>query len=74
MKFAAPQSKGTYHYVVYVKSDSYIDADYQVDVKVDVQPAREPEQIKYADTEDEVDEDGSEAYSEYTEGSDSDDN
>lgn len=71
MKFQAPAAKGSYQYILHVRSDSYIDADYQVDVKVDVQQAREPVQVKYADTEDEADANQSEELSEYTEGSDS---
>ncbi|KAE9547988.1 hypothetical protein FO519_008807 [Halicephalobus sp. NKZ332] len=73
LRFAAPQAKGSYQYLLHVRSDSYIDTDYQVDVKVDVQQAREPEPVKYADTEDEEDGNASAGLSEYTEGSDSED-
>uniref|UniRef100_A0AC34R9V4 J domain-containing protein n=1 Tax=Panagrolaimus sp. JU765 TaxID=591449 RepID=A0AC34R9V4_9BILA len=71
LRFAAPQAVKTYLYTLHVLSDSYLDASYQVDVKIDVHPAREPEPIKYADTEDEVEGQASEGLSEYTEGSDS---
>lgn len=36
IKFAAPQHKGTYYYNLLVKSDSYMDCDYSLDLKVKV--------------------------------------
>lgn len=34
IKFAAPQQKGTYNYNLLVRSDSYMDCDYSLDLKV----------------------------------------
>uniref|UniRef100_A0A1I8B790 J domain-containing protein n=1 Tax=Meloidogyne hapla TaxID=6305 RepID=A0A1I8B790_MELHA len=73
LRFAAPSQKGNHFYTLHVRSDSYMDFDYSVDVKMEVHPAREPPQVKYHDTEDEVDlqEKLESSEGEYTEGSDS---
>lgn len=34
IKFGAPQEKGVYYYTLLVKSDSYMDCDYSLDLKV----------------------------------------
>lgn len=73
IRFAAPPHKGHYNYMLSVKSDSYLDAEYSADVKLDVKEAKVVE-IKHDDY---VDEDDDDAHvssdEEYTEGSDSDD-
>ncbi|KAH7700231.1 Protein DNJ-29 a [Aphelenchoides avenae] len=72
LRFSAPPQKGTYYFILNVRSDSYMDSDYTVDVKMEVLPAREPPVVKYEDTEDEKEEgDASESTEDYTEGSDS---
>ncbi|CAI2298480.1 unnamed protein product [Caenorhabditis sp. 36 PRJEB53466] len=74
IRFAAPPVKGIYTYNLAVKSDSYVDAEYSVDFKIDVAEAKYVE-IRHDDYVDEDDEDAGEVSSEddYTEGSDSDD-
>uniref|UniRef100_A0A915EFI1 J domain-containing protein n=1 Tax=Ditylenchus dipsaci TaxID=166011 RepID=A0A915EFI1_9BILA len=72
LRFSAPPGKGTYYFTLNVRSDSYLDSDYSVDVKMEVHAAREPPVVKYEDTEDEDEEkDKSESSEDYTEGSDS---
>lgn len=72
IRFAAPQHKGIYTYNLSVKSDSYMDAEYSVDFKIDVKEAKFVE-IKHDDY---VDEDDDEAVvsseDDYTEDDDSD--
>jgi len=74
MKFPAPQEKGNYVLTLHVKSDSYVDCDYAVDVKLSVAEAVEVVLPKYVDTDDEQeDRDHShDELSEYTEESGSD--
>jgi len=74
LRFSAPPQKGMYYYILNVRSDSYVNADYVQEVKIQVQAAREPVQIKYEDTDDDVEHSHvSESEDEYTEGSVSDD-
>lgn len=68
IKFAAPQQKGIYYYTLLVKSDSYMDCDYTIDLKLDVHEAKEVPLIKYEDSEEEQAEDSTD----YTEDSESD--
>ncbi|VDM43129.1 unnamed protein product [Toxocara canis] len=68
IKFGAPQQKGIYYYNLLVKSDSYVDCDYSLDLKLDVQEAKEVPIVKYEDSEEEQVEDSSD----YTEDSESD--
>lgn len=72
IRFAAPPHKGIYTYNLSVKSDSYMDAEYSVDFKIDVKEAKFVE-IKHDDY---VDEDDDEAVvsseDDYTEDDDSD--
>ncbi|VDN50841.1 unnamed protein product [Dracunculus medinensis] len=67
IKFGAPQQKGIYFYTLLVKSDSYVDCDYSVDLKLEVQKAREVPLIKYEDSEEEKAEQTSEEYTEASE-------
>uniref|UniRef100_A0A0N5A8A2 J domain-containing protein n=1 Tax=Syphacia muris TaxID=451379 RepID=A0A0N5A8A2_9BILA len=69
IRFPAPQEKGIYYYTLLVKSDSYMDCDYSLDLKLDVLEAKDFPIIKYEDSEDEEQDDQS---SDYTEDSDSD--
>lgn len=73
IRFAAPNHKGIYTYNLSVKSDSYMDAEYSVDFKIDVKEAKFVE-IKHDDY---IDEDDDEAVvsseDDYTEDDDSDD-
>lgn len=55
IRFAAPPHKGIYTYNLSVKSDSYMDAEYSVDFKIDVKEAKFVE-IKHDDYVDEDDE------------------
>uniref|UniRef100_A0A1I8A4C1 J domain-containing protein n=1 Tax=Steinernema glaseri TaxID=37863 RepID=A0A1I8A4C1_9BILA len=74
IKFPAPQQKGNYSLTLFVKSDSYVDCDYAVDVKLSVGDAPEIVLPKYEDTDEEEDDhEHSVDLSEYTEGSESDD-
>uniref|UniRef100_A0A915ACS8 J domain-containing protein n=1 Tax=Parascaris univalens TaxID=6257 RepID=A0A915ACS8_PARUN len=68
IKFGAPQQKGIYYYNLLVKSDSYMDCDYSLDLKLEVQEAKEVPPVKYEDSEEEQVEDSSD----YTEDSESD--
>ncbi|KAL3998451.1 Sec63 Brl domain family protein [Acanthocheilonema viteae] len=68
IKFAAPQHKGVYYYNLLVKSDSYMDCDYSLDLKLDVHEAKEVPIIKYEDSEEEEQLEDS---SDYTEDSES---
>ncbi|KAK0426198.1 hypothetical protein QR680_009581 [Steinernema hermaphroditum] len=73
IKFPAPQQKGNYSLTLFVKSDSYVDCDYAIDVKLSVADAPEIVLPKYEDTDEEDDEhDHSADLSEYTEESGSD--
>ncbi|VDD94742.1 unnamed protein product [Enterobius vermicularis] len=69
IKFGAPQEKGVYYYTLLVKSDSYMDCDYSLDLKLEVQEAKDVPLVKYEDSDDEEQVDQS---SDYTEGSESD--
>uniref|UniRef100_A0A8R1HT20 SEC63 domain-containing protein n=1 Tax=Caenorhabditis japonica TaxID=281687 RepID=A0A8R1HT20_CAEJA len=73
IRFPAPPHKGTYNYNLSVKSDSYMDADYSVNFKLDVKEAKvvEYKHENYVDEDEEAVEASSDE--EYTEGSDSDD-
>ncbi|KAL3112678.1 hypothetical protein niasHT_013714 [Heterodera trifolii] len=74
LRFSAPAQKGNYFFTLHIRSDSYMDMDYSVDVKMEVHPAREPPPVKYEDTEDEaqVDKDDEPVSTDdYTEGTDS---
>ncbi|VIO96374.1 Uncharacterized protein BM_BM6961 [Brugia malayi] len=68
IKFAAPQHKGIYYYNLLVKSDSYMDCDYLLDLKLDVHEAKEVPIIKYEDSDEEEQLEDS---SDYTEDSES---
>ncbi|KAM3720433.1 Translocation protein [Dirofilaria immitis] len=68
IKFAAPQHKGIYYYNLLVKSDSYTDCDYLLDLKLDVHEAKEVPIIKYEDSDEEEQLEDS---SDYTEDSES---
>ncbi|CAI5439045.1 unnamed protein product [Caenorhabditis angaria] len=74
IRFGAPQQKGVYTYNLSIRSDSYLDAEYSVDFKIDLKEAKTIE-IKHEDFDDEEGEEVGEVSSEddYTEGSDSDD-
>ncbi|UMM14730.1 hypothetical protein L5515_002426 [Caenorhabditis briggsae] len=74
IRFAAPPHKGIYTYNLSVRSDSYMDAEYSVDFKIDVKEAKFVE-IKHDDYVDEDDEEAGQVSSEddYTEDDDSDD-
>ncbi|KAI3414011.1 hypothetical protein GPALN_011477 [Globodera pallida] len=73
LRFSAPPQKGNYYYTLHIRSDSYMDMDYTLDIKMEVHPAREPPPVKYEDTEEEAegDKDEPESTDEYTEGTDS---
>jgi len=71
LRFPAPSTKGTYYFTLHVRSDSYMDFDYSSDIKMEVHPAREPVQVKYEEEEEGEDENDT-VSSEYTEGSDTD--
>ncbi|KAK5986397.1 DNaJ domain (Prokaryotic heat shock protein) [Trichostrongylus colubriformis] len=72
MRFAAPPVKGMYNYQLSVRSDSYMDCDYNKDIKLEVKEAKEIVLPKYEDTEDEDEKVVASSDEEYTEGSDSD--
>ena len=61
LKFTAPQRPGHYSFAVCLRSDSYLGLDFQQDIKLDVQEAREAitehPQWEFED-DDEEDEDG----------------
>ncbi|KAI1722542.1 dnaJ domain-containing protein [Ditylenchus destructor] len=46
LRFSAPPQKGHYYFTLNVRSDSYLDSDYSIDVKMEVQAAREPPQCR----------------------------
>ncbi|CAD6197255.1 unnamed protein product [Caenorhabditis auriculariae] len=72
LRFGAPKDKGIYHYQLAVKSDSYMDAEYTLDVKLDVKESKVLE-VKHEDyLDDEEDKSEGTSEEEYTEGSDSD--
>ncbi|KAE9419890.1 hypothetical protein Angca_003294 [Angiostrongylus cantonensis] len=72
MRFSAPPVKGVYHFQLSVRSDSYMDCDYNKDIKLEVKEAKEIVLPKYEDTEDENEKVAYSSEEEYTEGSDSD--
>ncbi|KAK6016653.1 hypothetical protein OSTOST_17863, partial [Ostertagia ostertagi] len=72
MRFSAPPVKGIYNYQLAVRSDSYMDCDYNKDIKLEVKEAKEIVLPKYEDTEDEDEKVIASSDEEYTEGSDSD--
>ncbi|KAL6731764.1 hypothetical protein Aduo_002596 [Ancylostoma duodenale] len=72
MRFSAPPVKGIYHFQLSVRSDSYMDCDYNKDIKLEVKEAKEVVLPKYEDTEDEEEKLLGSSDEEYTEGSDSD--
>ncbi|TKR92659.1 hypothetical protein L596_007271 [Steinernema carpocapsae] len=53
IKFPAPQQKGSYSLTLFVKSDSYVDNDYSLDLKLTVGDAPEIVLPKYEDTDEE---------------------
>lgn len=57
IRFPAPGRAGTYNYVVYVRSDSYIEIDCKYDFSITVHERQEEPEPVY-DTDEEVDEDG----------------
>ncbi|EGT32401.1 CBN-DNJ-29 protein [Caenorhabditis brenneri] len=72
IRFAAPPHKGIYTYNLSVKSDSYMDAEYSVDFKIDVKEAKFVE-IKHDDYVDDDDEEAAVSSDDsYTEDDDSD--
>lgn len=71
MRFSAPPVKGTYNFQLSVRSDSYMDCDYNKDIKLEVKEAKEVVLPKYEDTEDEDEKVVASSDEEYTEGSDS---
>ncbi|VDN04762.1 unnamed protein product [Thelazia callipaeda] len=64
IKFAAPQHKGIYYYNLLVKSDSYMDCDYSLDLKLEVHEAKEVPLIKYDDSNEEEQMEDSSDYTE----------
>ncbi|GMT37839.1 hypothetical protein PFISCL1PPCAC_29136, partial [Pristionchus fissidentatus] len=70
IRFPAPEARGNYVLQLQVQSDSYIDCNYAIDVKMDVKPAKEIVLPKYEDTEDEAEGEAVESSDEYTEESD----
>ncbi|KJH41467.1 DnaJ domain protein [Dictyocaulus viviparus] len=72
LRFSAPPVKGIYHFQLSVRSDSYMDCDYNKDIKLEVKEAKEIVLPKYDDTEDEDEKIAYSSEEEYTEGSDSD--
>ncbi|CAB3407176.1 unnamed protein product [Caenorhabditis bovis] len=72
IRFPAPKEKGIYTYNLSVRSDSYIDAEYSVDVKLDIKESKIVE-VKYDQFDDEDEEEAvASSEDEYTEDSDSD--
>ncbi|XGW21264.1 hypothetical protein V3C99_004316 [Haemonchus contortus] len=72
MRFSAPPVKGIFNYQLAVRSDSYMDCDYNKDIKLEVKEAKEIVLPKYEDTEDEDEKVIASSDEEYTEGTDSD--
>ncbi|VDO27479.1 unnamed protein product [Haemonchus placei] len=72
MRFSAPPVKGIFNYQLAVRSDSYMDCDYNKDIKLEVKEAKEIVLPKYEDTEDEDEKVLASSDEEYTEGTDSD--
>ncbi|KAF8366330.1 dnj-29 [Pristionchus pacificus] len=70
IRFPAPETKGSYMLQLGVQSDSYIDCNYAIDIKMEVKPAKEVVLPKYEDTEDEAEGEPIESSDEYTEESD----
>ncbi|GMT00018.1 hypothetical protein PENTCL1PPCAC_22192 [Pristionchus entomophagus] len=70
IRFPAPETRGAYMLQLGVQSDSYIDCNYAMDIKMDVKPAKEVVLPKYEDTEDEAEGEPIESSDEYTEESD----
>ncbi|CAJ0949539.1 unnamed protein product, partial [Mesorhabditis belari] len=70
LKFTAPEEKGVYSFTLGVHSDSYMDADYMMDIKLDVKEAKQAPPVKYEDTEEEEQIEAS-SDEEYTEDDDS---
>ncbi|GMR52909.1 hypothetical protein PMAYCL1PPCAC_23104 [Pristionchus mayeri] len=70
IRFPAPETRGSYMLQLGVQSDSYIDCNYAMDIKMEVKPAKEVVLPKYEDTEDEEEGAVVESSDEYTEESD----
>ncbi|CAJ0949469.1 unnamed protein product, partial [Mesorhabditis belari] len=71
LKFTAPEEKGVYSFTLGVHSDSYMDADYMMDIKLDVKEAKQAPPVKYEDTEEEEEQIEASSDEEYTEDDDS---